>query len=67
LVELWRQDADPPVNLVITPHSAFYSESSLVEMRIKAAQEIARVLRGETPRSCVNGEYLAAKGPAPRG
>jgi phosphoglycerate dehydrogenase-like enzyme len=58
LVRLWREDRDPPVNLVITPHCAFYSEESMVEMRIKAAQEVARVLKGDPPRSCVNAEYL---------
>ena len=58
LIELWRADQDPPVNLAVTPHSAFYSEAGMVEMRIKAAQEIRRVLQGEPPRSCVNAEFL---------
>ncbi len=58
LVALWREERDPPVNLILTPHSAFYSESSLPEIRIKAAQEIARILNGQPPRSCVNQEYL---------
>lgn len=58
LIELWRADADPPVNLVITPHAAFYSKAGMVEMRIKAAQDIRRVLEGKKPRSCVNGEFL---------
>lgn len=57
LIALWQRDQDP-VNLVITPHSAFYSESGLVEMRIKAAQEVARVLTGQQPRNCVNRQYL---------
>lgn len=57
LIRLWQRD-DPPVNLVITPHTAFYSESGSEEMRIKAAQEIARVLRGQPPLNCVNAEFL---------
>lgn len=58
LIELWRRTEDAPPNLIITPHSAFYSEAGLVEMRVKAAQEIARVLRGEPPRNCVNRAHL---------
>jgi C-terminal binding protein len=59
LIQLWRESTDRPVNLVITPHSAFYSESSLIEVRVKAAQEVARVLQGKPPRSCVNRQYLS--------
>lgn len=58
LIKLWREPGDPPVNLAITPHCAFYSEAGMVEMRIKAAEEVARVLRGDPPRSCVNAAYL---------
>ena len=57
LIRLWQRD-DPPVNLVVTPHTAFYSESGSVEMRVKAAQEVARVLRGEPPQNCVNSHLL---------
>jgi len=31
----------------------------MVEMRVKASQEVARVLRGERPRYCVNTQQLA--------
>ncbi len=58
LIRLWQERSDRPVNLVITPHSAFYSEAGLVEMRAKAAREVARVLRGEPPRNCVNREWI---------
>jgi D-3-phosphoglycerate dehydrogenase/C-terminal binding protein len=51
LIKLWRQ-ADP-VNLVLTPHTAFYSESGLVEMREKGAREVARVLSGKPPKNVV--------------
>lgn len=58
LIKLWQQTSDPFVNLVITPHTAFYSDAGLVEMRQKAAQEIGRALRGEPLRNCVNAEFL---------
>jgi C-terminal binding protein len=58
LVRLWRRTEEPLVNLIITAHCAFYSESAFVELRTKAAQEAARVLRGQAPLNCVNGSYL---------
>lgn len=58
LVKLWQQQGEQFVNLVITPHTAFYSEAGMVEMRRKAAQEIARSLRGERLLNCVNPECL---------
>ena len=57
LIRLWQEDRHPPVNLVITPHTAFYSSQGLIEMREKAAAEVARVLRGETAKNCVNREF----------
>jgi D-3-phosphoglycerate dehydrogenase/C-terminal binding protein len=60
LIALWREQADRPINLVLTPHTGFYSESGLVEMRIKAADEVARALTGKPLRNCVNGEYLSS-------
>jgi D-3-phosphoglycerate dehydrogenase len=36
--------------VVITPHIAFSSDASLVELRRSAAEEVVRVLRGENPR-----------------
>lgn len=41
-------------NVIFTPHTAFYSEESWIEMRIKAAQEVLRLVRGKKPRSPVN-------------
>ncbi|HAM72907.1 MAG TPA: C-terminal binding protein [Verrucomicrobiales bacterium] len=57
LIRLWRQ-RDPVVNLIVTPHTAFFSEEGCVEMRTKAAEEVARILRGEAPRNCVNPQFL---------
>jgi len=55
LVRLWQEDRAVPVNLIITPHTAFYSESGLEEIRVKSAQEVARALRGHPLRNLVNG------------
>jgi C-terminal binding protein len=57
IVQLWRQD-NPPVNLILTPHNAFYTEQSREEMRTKAALEVRRILLGEKPRNPVNLDFL---------
>ena len=36
-------------NVIITPHTSFYSEESLVELQVKAAQEVVAVLSGNAP------------------
>lgn len=46
-------------NAILTPHLAFYSREAVVELQTKAAEEVARALRGEPPRSPVNPEVLA--------
>jgi D-3-phosphoglycerate dehydrogenase / 2-oxoglutarate reductase len=45
-------------NVIITPHTSFYSEESLVDLQIRAAEEVARVLTGQAPRNAVNPEAL---------
>ena len=57
IVAVWQQE-DPLINLLITPHSAFYTEQSQKEMRVKAAQEVRRILLGEKPHNVVNREFL---------
>ncbi len=59
LIALWREQTNRPVNLVLTPHTGFYSESGMVEMRVKAADEVARALTDRPLRNCVNREYLS--------
>jgi phosphoglycerate dehydrogenase-like enzyme len=44
--------------VVITPHSAFYSVESFVELRTKAAEEVRRILQGQPPRNLVNRAFL---------
>ena len=46
-------------NMILTPHLAFYSRESVIELQTKAAEEVARALKGEPPRSPVNREVLA--------
>jgi D-3-phosphoglycerate dehydrogenase len=54
--------ADHPLrqapNIILTPHLAFYSRESVIELQTKAAEEVARVLKGEPPRSPVNPQVL---------
>jgi D-3-phosphoglycerate dehydrogenase / 2-oxoglutarate reductase len=49
-------------NVIITPHTAFYSEEALLELQVKAAQEVVRVLSGQAPKNPVNPEALKAAG-----
>jgi D-3-phosphoglycerate dehydrogenase len=46
-------------NVILTPHLGFYSRESVVELQTKAAEEVARALKGELPRSPINREVLA--------
>ncbi|CAK8688811.1 unnamed protein product [Clavelina lepadiformis] len=48
-------------NLIITPHSSWYSDQSCTELREAAAAEIRRAITGRLPdtlRNCVNKEYF---------
>ena len=45
-------------NVIITPHTSFYSEESLLELQRKAAEEVVAVLTGRPPRNPVNPEAL---------
>jgi D-3-phosphoglycerate dehydrogenase len=40
--------------ILITPHSAWYSEEAKIDLRTRCAEEVVRVLSGQTPRSPVN-------------
>jgi D-3-phosphoglycerate dehydrogenase len=45
-------------NVILTPHTSFYSVESLVELQIKAAEEVVRVMTKQAPRNPVNPEVL---------
>jgi D-3-phosphoglycerate dehydrogenase / 2-oxoglutarate reductase len=45
-------------NLVATPHVAFYSEESVVELETLAAENVAAILSGRRPHALVNPEVL---------
>ncbi|MDP8990050.1 MAG: C-terminal binding protein [Acidobacteriota bacterium] len=61
-------EKEPPVgspvlgrnNVILTPHTAFYSDESLLELQVKAAEEVVRVLSGQAPNNPVNPEVLKA-------
>jgi D-3-phosphoglycerate dehydrogenase / 2-oxoglutarate reductase len=48
-------------NVILTPHAGFYSEESMQELQRRAAEEVARVLRGERPRSLVNADAFPTR------
>ncbi|MFO0804586.1 MAG: C-terminal binding protein [Gemmataceae bacterium] len=55
LLVAWRDRNDPCHDRVIlNPHSAFYSEEGLLDMRVKGAQACRRALLGEPLRNVVN-------------
>ena len=56
LVRAWLA-GDPVLSsrLILSPHAAFYSPSSLVDLRTKSARVALDYLEGGTLRNCVNG------------
>lgn len=57
-----RLPADHPLlhapNLIAAPHVAFYSEESIIELEVKAAQNVADILSGRRPKSVLNPQVL---------
>jgi len=45
-------------NVILTPHTSFYSVESLVELQVKAAEEVVRVMTKQAPRNPVNPEVM---------
>ncbi|MBV9745172.1 MAG: hypothetical protein JO099_15530, partial [Acidobacteriia bacterium] len=62
-------EQEPPVNsplfgrdnVILTPHTSFYSEESLLDLQTKAADEVLRVLTGQPARNPVNPEALESR------
>ena len=49
-------------NVIITPHTSFYSEESLVDLQTRAAEEVVAVLSGKAPRNPVNPDVVQVEG-----
>jgi D-3-phosphoglycerate dehydrogenase len=45
-------------NVILTPHVGWYSEDSIQQVRVDAATEVVRFLKGQTLRALVNPEVL---------
>ena len=45
-------------NVILTSHTAYYSDPALSSMAVRNGQEIARVLMGRRPKNLVNPEVL---------
>jgi D-3-phosphoglycerate dehydrogenase len=62
VLETEPPNPDDPIvhmdNVIITPHSAWYSEQSRLDMRRRAVGQVISVLKGELPYSLVNREVL---------
>ncbi|MDB6075779.1 MAG: putative 2-hydroxyacid dehydrogenase [Verrucomicrobiaceae bacterium] len=55
LIMAWRDPSHPAHDrLILNPHSAFYTEEGLADMRIKSSHNVRRVLLGEKPWNVVN-------------
>lgn len=48
--------------VIVTPHIAFASDASIIDLRRSAAEEVVRVLTGETPRYPCNTPSALATG-----
>ncbi len=55
-------DLDPPLdhpitqlpNVIVTPHTAFFSQEAVLELEERAASEVVSVLQGKMPDNLVN-------------
>lgn len=55
LIKAWRDPKHPAYDrLILNPHSAFYTEEGLRDMRVKGSENVRRVLLGQAPRNVVN-------------
>jgi D-3-phosphoglycerate dehydrogenase/C-terminal binding protein len=55
LIAAWRDPKHPAHGrIIINPHSAFYSEEGLLDMRIKGSENCRRALLGKPPYNVVN-------------
>ena len=45
-------------NIIITPHTAFFSQASTIELERRTAEEAIRVLNGNPPQNLINRDVL---------
>jgi len=64
-VDTLSSEPPPPDNpllglerVLVTPHIAWYSEESVMDLEMVAAGQAAQILRGEVPKNLVNRELL---------
>jgi len=50
-------------NVVVTPHTAFFSQEAVLELEQRAAGEVASVLQGKMPDNLVNRDVLSHPNP----
>lgn len=59
LIKAWRQGEAWIANrLIVTPHAAFYSPASMVDLRLKSIEVVQAYLAEGRLTNCVNAEYL---------
>lgn len=62
LLTAWREGEDwIRHRLIVTPHAAFYSPASMVDLRLKSIEVVRAFLADGRLTNCVNAEYLSAK------
>jgi len=55
LIRAWRDPGHPAYHrVIVNPHSAFYAEEGLLDMRLKGAQAVHNALLGRPLRNVVN-------------
>ena len=60
LIAAWRRNEDWIANrLVITPHAAFYSPASMVDLRLKSIEVVRAFIAEGRLTNCVNTEMLS--------
>ena len=61
------EDVAPPLdhrllqlkNVIVTPHTAFFSQEAVLELEERAAGEVARVFQGQMPDNVINPAVLS--------
>jgi lactate dehydrogenase-like 2-hydroxyacid dehydrogenase len=54
LIEIWKSGSNFSQNIIINPHTAYYSKHSYKEMRLNAALKVKAILKGKIPKDIIN-------------